>query len=96
MLARVATQEWEWSRRWSSALASFLLSDPEHGAHNRTVIDGWLADWLPQAQAAAAAIDPAAERVGAYAREVLTGALAVTESAAPGSRAASGGPGPPA
>jgi len=91
VLARVATQEWEWSRRWSSALASFLISDAEHGIHNRAVIDGWLADWLPQAQAAAAAIDPSAERVSAYAREVLTGALAVTESAAPGSRAASGG-----
>lgn len=94
VLARVATQEWEWSRRWSSALASFLISDPEHGIHNRAVIDGWLADWLPCAQAAAAAIDPAAERVRAYAQEVLTGALAVTEPAAPGSRAASGRPGP--
>ena len=94
VLARVATQEWEWSRRWSSALASFLISDAEHGIHNRAVIDGWLADWLPAAQAAAAAIDPAAERVGAYAREVLAGALALTESATLGSRAASGGPGP--
>ncbi|MDQ2896597.1 MAG: FAD-binding oxidoreductase, partial [Actinomycetota bacterium] len=81
VLARAATQEWEWSRRWSEALSSFLVSDPEHGLHNRTVIDGWLADWLPQARAAAAAIDPAAERVNAYAQEVLAGALAVTESA---------------
>lgn len=42
VLARVATREWEWSRRWSTALSSFLVSDAEHGAHNRAVID---ADW---------------------------------------------------
>ena len=89
VLARVATQEWEWSRRWASALSSFLISDPEHGTHNRAVIDGWLADWLPQARAAAAAIDPAAERTAGYADEVLSGALAITESARPSSRVAS-------
>ncbi|HET9105399.1 MAG TPA: MmoB/DmpM family protein, partial [Solirubrobacteraceae bacterium] len=93
VLARVATQEWEWARRWSSALTSFLISDPEHGPHNRAVIDGWLADWLPRAQAAAAAIDPAAQRTAGYAEEVLRGALVIGESARPSSRAASRGPG---
>ncbi|HET9104877.1 MAG TPA: 2Fe-2S iron-sulfur cluster-binding protein, partial [Solirubrobacteraceae bacterium] len=85
VLARVATQEWEWSRRWSSALTSFLISDPEHGRRNRAVIDGWLADWLPSAQAAAAAIDPAAQDTAAYADEVLRGALVIAESARPSS-----------
>jgi ferredoxin-NADP reductase/ferredoxin len=71
-LARVATQEWEWVRSWSTALARFLLPA------NRTLIDGWVADWRPAAMEAAeslVAVLPFAldlNRVRAYADEVLS------------------------
>jgi hypothetical protein len=50
VLARAATQEWEWARTWTVALVRFLISDTAHGAHNRTVIDRWLGDWMGQAR----------------------------------------------
>ena len=40
VLARVATQEWEWARAWSTELVGFLSADPEHGAENREVVSG--------------------------------------------------------
>jgi NAD(P)H-flavin reductase/ferredoxin len=82
VLARVETQEWEWTRAWTVQLSRFLLADPEHGDHNREVLTGWVRDWLPQAIAAAAALatvaEPigldvarATERVGAYAGAMI-------------------------
>ena len=56
VLARVATQEWEWARVWTVALHRMLLDDPDHGAANRELIGGWVRDWLPQAVAAALAL----------------------------------------
>ncbi|HEX8977049.1 MAG TPA: MmoB/DmpM family protein [Solirubrobacteraceae bacterium] len=64
VLARVETQEWEWTRAWTVALARFLLEDPRSGAHNREILSGWVRDWLPQALAAAAALAPLAEGIG--------------------------------
>ncbi|HEX3834210.1 MAG TPA: MmoB/DmpM family protein [Solirubrobacteraceae bacterium] len=64
VLARAETQEWEWARRWTAALTRFLLTDAEHGSHNRSTITGWVRDWLPDALAAAAALAPVAETVG--------------------------------
>jgi ferredoxin-NADP reductase/ferredoxin len=75
VLARAATQEWEWARAWTVALVRFLTSDADHGAHNRTVIDGWLADWMAQAQEAAAAISQSAAAVGDYAERTVREAL---------------------
>ena len=54
-LAAAATQEWEWARGWTIALARFLLPS------NRELIEGWIADWLPQARAAAGALIPGCE-----------------------------------
>ncbi len=82
VLARVETQEWEWTRAWSVQLSRFLLADPEHGDHNREVLTGWVGDWLAQALEAAAALAPIAAplgidvpratyRVGAYAGAML-------------------------
>ena len=66
VLARAATQEWGWARTWTVALVRFLLPD------NRPVIDRWVADWMPQAVEAAAALAPdAVESVRAYA-EAMT------------------------
>ncbi|HEY5318706.1 MAG TPA: MmoB/DmpM family protein [Solirubrobacteraceae bacterium] len=65
VLARVATQEWEWARAWSTELSRFLLADEEHGAENRAQITAWIADWMPQAIAATLALAPLAERVPA-------------------------------
>jgi NAD(P)H-flavin reductase/ferredoxin len=64
VLARVETQEWEWSRTWTVALSRFLLADAEHGEHNRVVLNGWVRDWLTEALAAAAALAPVAEPIG--------------------------------
>ncbi len=56
VIAQVANHEWEWARGWTTELIRMLLADPDHGAHNRTTIDGWLADWQPDAQEAADAL----------------------------------------
>ena len=75
VLARAATQEWEWARAWTVALVRFLISDATHGAHNRAVIGRWTGDWMPQARAAASAISASADRVGEYADRTVREAL---------------------
>jgi len=62
-LARVATQEWEWCRAWTTELIRMLLADEQHGADNRAQISEWVMDWLPDALAAAQALIPLAARV---------------------------------
>jgi NAD(P)H-flavin reductase/ferredoxin len=64
VLARVETQEWEWTRAWTVALSRFLLADEGHGTHNREVLSRWMRDWLPQALAAASALAPVAAGIG--------------------------------
>ena len=56
-LSHVAQLEWEWTREWTVELVRFVLADPEHGAANRDVLSGWLADWTPLAEEAAAALE---------------------------------------
>jgi hypothetical protein len=63
VLARAATQEWEWIRAWSTALCRFLLADERHGAANRAQIVAWTEDWMPEATRAALALAPFADRV---------------------------------
>jgi len=63
VLARVATQEWEWIRGWSTALCRFLLADARYGAENRARISGWIEDWMPQALDAALGLAPFAAQV---------------------------------
>jgi propane monooxygenase small subunit len=75
VLACVATQEWEWARAWTVALVRFLIADDPHGTHNRAVIDGWLADWMPAAREAAEAVSDAAAQVDGYARRTVEEAL---------------------
>ncbi len=62
-LARVATHEWEWIRAWTVAFCRFVLEDPQNGSANRAVINGWIADWLPQALEASIALKTIADRV---------------------------------
>lgn len=61
VLARVATQEWSWTRAWTVALMRFVCADAEHGQANREQLDAWLEKWLPRAQEAAAALAPIAD-----------------------------------
>jgi hypothetical protein len=56
-ISHVAQSEWEWVRGWTVELMRFLLDDAEHGAANRDVLAGWLADWDPLAEEAALAIE---------------------------------------
>ncbi len=58
VLARVATQEWEWIRGWTLELVRFLCDDAAHGAANRELIGGWVDEWLPQAVEASLALAP--------------------------------------
>jgi propane monooxygenase reductase subunit len=81
VLARAATEEWEWTRSWTTELVGFLLGGERFGARNRDVIEGWVGDWLPQAMAAAHAIadggfpvDVDRSRIGEYAARVLSDA----------------------
>ncbi|HEY2259061.1 MAG TPA: MmoB/DmpM family protein [Solirubrobacteraceae bacterium] len=61
VLARVATQEWEWTRAWTVELARLLLAE---GGTNRAVLAGWVSDWLPRAIDALSALEPLARAVG--------------------------------
>ena len=63
VLARVASQEWEWAQAWSTELVRFLSADPAHGAENREVVEQWVADWEPRANEAAVALAPLAEQI---------------------------------
>jgi hypothetical protein len=56
-LSHVAQLEWEWTSEWTAELVRFVLADSEHGAANRDVLSGWLADWTPLAEEAAAALE---------------------------------------
>jgi propane monooxygenase reductase subunit len=60
VLARVATQEWEWARAWTLDLVKFLCGDEEFGAANRERISEWVGVWLPLAAEAAVALSPLA------------------------------------
>jgi hypothetical protein len=63
VLARVATQEWEWTRRWTVELVRFLCEDATHGEANRALIGEWVREWLPAAVEAGLALVPLAEKV---------------------------------
>lgn len=56
-----------WVRDWTHEALRSVLDDPRHGAHNRALVERWIATWTPHAQAAAAALTE------------LTGALADPE-----------------
>jgi hypothetical protein len=64
-LNHVAQLEWEWTRGWTAELVRFVRDDEEHGAANRDVIDGWVADWLPQAHESAEALEAIFDRLPA-------------------------------
>jgi NAD(P)H-flavin reductase/ferredoxin len=91
VLARVATQEWEWIRSWTLEFVRFLCDDPEHGAANRELIDRWVGDWQPAAFEAAAALAPLAppgvdpERAVADVRAYADAMLAEVAATPPGS-----------
>ena len=57
-VGHVAQLEWAWIHDWSAEFVRFVLADVEHGAANREVLAGWIADWLPQARAATDALQP--------------------------------------
>jgi propane monooxygenase small subunit len=58
VLARGATQEWEWVRAWTTELSRFVLADEAHGTENRAHIAAWVEDWMPEALEAALALAP--------------------------------------
>lgn len=43
---------------YTRVLFSMLANDPEHGAANKEVMNGWLAKWIPVSLAAARALQP--------------------------------------
>jgi methane monooxygenase component A beta chain/propane monooxygenase small subunit len=57
-LNHVAQLEWEWVRGWTAELVRFVCEDSEHGSANSEVLAAWVGDWLPQAHAAAEALEP--------------------------------------
>jgi propane 2-monooxygenase small subunit len=44
--------------RYTKALFSLVTNDREFADHNKSIINGWLANWVPQAIAAARAMQP--------------------------------------
>ena len=63
VLARVASQEWEWARAWTVALVRMVLADEKSGAANRELIAGWQEEWSCLANEAAIALVPIAESI---------------------------------
>jgi methane monooxygenase component A beta chain/propane monooxygenase small subunit len=57
LMATMATDV-ERHQGWTQQLVRTLLADAEHGAHNRTVIAGWLERWTPAASRAVDAFAP--------------------------------------
>ncbi|MCW3011921.1 MAG: Methane monooxygenase [Solirubrobacterales bacterium] len=58
VIARNAQREWAWWRDFSQAFTEFVLTDEEHGAANRDIVERWLASWEPEARAAVDALEP--------------------------------------
>ncbi|HEX4106502.1 MAG TPA: hypothetical protein VHX88_00120 [Solirubrobacteraceae bacterium] len=58
VIFHAAQTEWQKVNRFMAALVGFLVGHETHGAHNREVLQGWLDTWLPQARAAAEALEP--------------------------------------
>ena len=58
VLARAASREWEWAREWTVEFVRFLVEDVRFGDLNRDLVVGWVGDWLPRAEQAAAALAP--------------------------------------
>jgi hypothetical protein len=58
--AILATAENDWQRnlKWTKEFVGILLRDPEHGAGNKKVIEGWLATWLPATREAVQGLAP--------------------------------------
>jgi hypothetical protein len=56
VVARAATTEWQWTRAWTVEFLRFVTEDREHGEHNRELVEGWVARWMPDATAAALAL----------------------------------------
>jgi len=56
----LATAENDWQRnlKWTKEFVGILLRDPEHGAGNKKVIEGWLATWLPATREAVQGLAP--------------------------------------
>lgn len=57
-LGHVAQVEWAWIADWTAELIRFVLADEEHATANRDVLAEWMASWLPDARAAADALEP--------------------------------------
>ncbi len=85
VLARVATQEWEWARAWTIELVRFLSEEHLFGEANHELIDGWVSEWQPLAMQAAVALasladqlphgietEQALERIRSYSEQVLS------------------------
>ena len=81
VLARAASQEWEWARAWTVELVRMVLADAEFGVANRQLIAEWVDEWSRLATEAVMALVPLAgtivdveqaiERTRGYAAEVL-------------------------
>src|SRR6185437_7361900 len=91
VLARIATQEWEWSRAWTVALVRFLVSDEAHGPHNRAVVEAWVTEWMSAAREAAAAVSDTVGQVSEYARRMVAEALSAPAADAASAAEGAGG-----
>lgn len=57
VVARLGQLEWNWTADWTADFLELVLEDDAHGARNREIVEGWIADWREQAIEAAAALD---------------------------------------
>lgn len=64
-VVRPAQLEWDWTRDWTSEFLRFILIDEAHGAANRDIVAGWIAEWLPLARSALGALEPVFDQLPA-------------------------------
>jgi len=50
--------DYERDLRYSRVLFKLLADDPKHGDANRTLMEKWLADWVPMSLASARQLQP--------------------------------------
>ena len=82
VMARVATQEWEWSRAWTVALVRFLWPTRRTARQTGRSSDGWLEGWRRPAREAAAAVSQAAAQACEYAAAAQAQVYALTRGSA--------------
>ena len=63
VIARLGQLEWNWTADWTTDFMKLVLEDEQHAAANRDVVEGWISDWMTQADEATEALSGVIEEL---------------------------------